>query len=254
MNFKYLSINFIRYKHTSIKLLKYSDAIVRGSCDCEEFSPPKICMYQLWIGIARTAFESMAKILTSRNIGIELRSRIANCYIWSTLLYGAETWTLTKVTSDKLEAFEMWLYRRMLKIWKEHQTNGEVLYKMKSKRSLLNTISVSLWSSKRNCTDNSFCSYLQNCLKSWSPCDWPALRVSLLLSVVYTIWISIHRTRWRCNYRRKYVCNSVVKTKWQDIVANACKGYQLNFTFYQDVVFVSVICLPFNQCFFSFYY
>ena len=47
------------------------------------------------IGIARTAFESIAKILTSRNISIDLRSRIAKCYIWSTLLYGAETWTLT---------------------------------------------------------------------------------------------------------------------------------------------------------------
>ena len=46
------------------------------------------------IGIARTAYESMAKILTPRNISIELRSRIAKCYIWSTLLYGAETWTL----------------------------------------------------------------------------------------------------------------------------------------------------------------
>ena len=83
----------------------------------------------------------MAKILTSRNISIELRSRIANCYIWSTLLYGAEIWTLTKVTSDKLEAFEMWLYRRMLRISrKEHKTDGEVLHKMKTKRSLLNTI------------------------------------------------------------------------------------------------------------------
>ena len=93
------------------------------------------------IGIARTAFESMAKIITSRNISIELRSRIAKCYIWSTLLYGAETWTLTKVTSNRLEAFEMWLYRRMLRIsWKEHKTNGEVLHKMKTKRSLLNNI------------------------------------------------------------------------------------------------------------------
>ena len=34
------------------------------------------------IEIARTALESMAKILTSRNISIELRSRIAKCYIW----------------------------------------------------------------------------------------------------------------------------------------------------------------------------
>ena len=93
------------------------------------------------IGIARTAFESMAKILTSRNISIKLRSHIAKCYIWSTLLYGAETLTLTKVTSDKLEAFEMWLYRRMLRIsWKEHKTNGEVLHKMETNRSLLNSI------------------------------------------------------------------------------------------------------------------
>ena len=43
------------------------------------------------IGNARTTFESMAKILTSRNISIELRSCIGKCYIWSTLLYGAET-------------------------------------------------------------------------------------------------------------------------------------------------------------------
>ena len=93
------------------------------------------------IGIARTAFQSIAKIRTSRNISIEFRSRIAKCYIWSTLLYGAETWTPTKVTSDKLEAFEMWLYRRMLRIsWRKHKTNGEVLHKMKTKRSLLNTI------------------------------------------------------------------------------------------------------------------
>ena len=33
------------------------------------------------IEIARTAFESMAKILTPRNISFELRSRIAKCYI-----------------------------------------------------------------------------------------------------------------------------------------------------------------------------
>ena len=35
----------------------------------------------------------------------------------------------------------MWRYRRMLRIsWKEHKTNGEVLHKIKTKRSLLNTI------------------------------------------------------------------------------------------------------------------
>ena len=107
-------------------------ATADGKCDKE---------IERTIGNARTAFESTAKILTSRKLSIELRSRIAKCYIWSTFLYGAETWALTKVTSYKLEAFEMWLYRRMLRIsWKEHKSNGEVLHKMKNKRSLLNTI------------------------------------------------------------------------------------------------------------------
>ena len=39
------------------------------------------CDKERGLEIARTAFESMAKILTSRNISIELRSRIAKCYI-----------------------------------------------------------------------------------------------------------------------------------------------------------------------------
>ena len=47
-------------------------AIEDGKCDKE---------IKRRIGIAKTAFESMAKILTSTNISIELRSRIAKCYV-----------------------------------------------------------------------------------------------------------------------------------------------------------------------------
>jgi hypothetical protein len=43
-------------------------------------------------------------------------------------LYGCETWTLKKETTDRLAAFERWTYRRMLKIsWIQHVTNEEVL-------------------------------------------------------------------------------------------------------------------------------
>ena len=38
-------------------------------------------------GIARTAFESMSKIITPRNTSIELRSRIAKCYIFGQHFY-----------------------------------------------------------------------------------------------------------------------------------------------------------------------
>ncbi|KAG1669601.1 NADPH oxidase 5 [Nymphon striatum] len=99
------------------------------------------------IGIAKDAFNNMANILTSRNLKTETKKRLVKCYIWSTLLYGAETWTLTKIMMTKIEAFEMWIYRRMLKIsYTEHRTNEFVLRKIEAKRPLMNTIK------KRKCT------------------------------------------------------------------------------------------------------
>ena len=47
------------------------------------------------IGIAKSAFTSLEKVLKSRNIKLQLRIRVLKCYVWSTLLYGSETWTLT---------------------------------------------------------------------------------------------------------------------------------------------------------------
>ena len=35
------------------------------------------------------------------------------CFVWSVVLYGAETWTLRWNEQKQLEAFEMWVWRRM---------------------------------------------------------------------------------------------------------------------------------------------
>ena len=42
----------------------------------------------------------------------ELRKRA----VWSVALYGAETWTLRRSKQKRLEAFEMWLWRRMERV------------------------------------------------------------------------------------------------------------------------------------------
>ena len=93
------------------------------------------------IELARGAFEKLSKVLTSRTINIQTRKGASRCYIWSMLLYGSETWTLTKATQNKLEAFEMWIYTRMMSIsWTEHKSNENVLEMTISKRSLITTI------------------------------------------------------------------------------------------------------------------
>ena len=48
------------------------------------------------ITIAKGAFTNMRKLLTCRSINIRLRLRLLKCYVWSTLGYGAETWTISR--------------------------------------------------------------------------------------------------------------------------------------------------------------
>ena len=80
------------------------------------------------IEIARGAFNSMLKTLTARHISKETRKRIIKAYVWSTLLYGCETWKITTINMTKSQSFEMWAYRKMVKIsWREKKTNEEVL-------------------------------------------------------------------------------------------------------------------------------
>ena len=93
------------------------------------------------IEIARGAFSSLSKTLTSRDISKETILRIVKCYVWSTLMYGCETWTLTKQTINRLQAFEMWVYRKILKIpWSAKKTNEEVLKMLKIKKYVVPTI------------------------------------------------------------------------------------------------------------------
>ena len=90
------------------------------------------------IGIAKSTFTSMNIILAAENISIAVRLRVLKCNIWSTLLYGCETWTISGDMNKKLEALETWFYRRMLRIsWKEKVTNGEVYRRMNTITSLL---------------------------------------------------------------------------------------------------------------------
>ena len=55
------------------------------------------------IEIARNAFNNMKSVLSSRNISISTRMRLTKCFVWSTLLYGAETWTITNTLTKRID-------------------------------------------------------------------------------------------------------------------------------------------------------
>ena len=90
---------------------------------------------------ARGMFYKMKTVLCNMHLNIHIRLRVLKCYIFSTLLYGVEAWTLTEVASRKVTAFEMWCYRRMLRIsWTHHVTNENVLQRIGHQQELLKTV------------------------------------------------------------------------------------------------------------------
>ena len=61
--------------------------------------------------------------------------------VWSVVLYGSETWTIRKEDEKRLEAFEMWIWRKMEKVkWQDMVTNEEVLRRVHEERSLVASI------------------------------------------------------------------------------------------------------------------
>jgi len=60
-------------------------------------------------------------------ISTATKIRLYNVYILPVLLYGAETWTLTKVLSAEIDSFDQWCQRRILRLhYSQHVSNHEV--------------------------------------------------------------------------------------------------------------------------------
>lgn len=58
-------------------------------------------------------------------MNLHIREKFAKCYEYFVLLYGCETWSLDTNSVHKIEAFEMWLFRKILKIPLTSKTRQE---------------------------------------------------------------------------------------------------------------------------------
>jgi len=92
------------------------------------------------IAMEKNAFYKRGELLRG-SLNMKLKKRMVKTLVWSVVLYGSETWTLRRDDIKILEAFEMWIWRRMMKVsWMERKTNEEVLKSVEEKRALIGTI------------------------------------------------------------------------------------------------------------------
>ena len=65
------------------------------------------------IALAKDAFNKRKDLLT-RSIRVDLRKRLVKALVWPVVLYRCETWTMRKEEINRLNAIEMWVWRRRL--------------------------------------------------------------------------------------------------------------------------------------------
>ena len=90
------------------------------------------------IGMAKQKMTQLSNVWKDRCIPIQLKIWILECLVWPIALYGCQTWTTRKKDEKRIEAAEMWFYRRLLRIsWTERRTNESVLQELGTSKRLL---------------------------------------------------------------------------------------------------------------------
>ena len=117
-----------------VKTFKYLGSLIKSNGSSTEEIRSRIAM-------GKGAYVKVKTLLTAQTIPIKLRKRFAKCFVWSVVLYGCESWTIKKKEERYLDNFEMWLWRRLMKVkWTDRVRNEEVLTRIGEEKKLLDTI------------------------------------------------------------------------------------------------------------------
>ena len=71
---------------------------------------------------------NLHSILKSRNITLPTKVRLVNAMVFLLLMYGCEIWTIKKAECQRIDAFELWYWRRVLRVpWTARRSNQSIL-------------------------------------------------------------------------------------------------------------------------------
>ena len=85
----------------------------------------------------RKAMTNLDSILTSRDINLPTNVHIVEAVVFPIVMYGCESWTMKKAEHQRIDAFELWCWRRLLRIpWTARRSNQSILKEINPAYSL----------------------------------------------------------------------------------------------------------------------
>ena len=90
---------------------------------------------QLLLG--RKAITNLDSILESKNITLLTKVCIVKAVVFSVIMYRCESWTIKKVERQRIDAFELWCWRRLLRVpWTARKSDQSILNEINPEYSL----------------------------------------------------------------------------------------------------------------------
>ena len=80
---------------------------------------------------------NLDSILKSRDITLPTKLQIVKAMVFPVVMYGSESWTIKKADHRRTDAFELWYWRKLLRVpWTARRTNLSILKEIKRECSL----------------------------------------------------------------------------------------------------------------------
>ena len=87
--------------------------------------------------LGRKAMANLNSILKSRDITLSMKVCLVKTVVFPVVMYGCESWTIKKAEHQTIDAFELWCWRRLLRVpWTARRSNQSILKEISPEYSL----------------------------------------------------------------------------------------------------------------------
>ena len=87
--------------------------------------------------LGRNAITNLGSMLKSRDITLPTKVHLIKATVFPVFMYGCESWTIKKAECRRIDAFELWCWRRLLRVpWTARRSNQSILEEISPEYSL----------------------------------------------------------------------------------------------------------------------
>ena len=97
------------------------------------------CSYEIkrCLLLGRKVMTNLDSILKSRDITLPTKVQLVKAMVFPVVMYGCESWTIKKAEHQRIDTFELWCWRRLLRVpWTARRCNQSILKEISPEYSL----------------------------------------------------------------------------------------------------------------------